>query len=230
MIMTDADNPWWNQDIQKLKTEGNRLSKKLKKIQNQIYIKGSTEKLTQNYNEMKQMLRKSRNGKVREIRKAKRRYISSKKKQIGTITHFDIEKRFGSIFTKDKTVISFDQSDIYVLDQFEQEILKYIKPGATVRFHIVNDKRYPMQNKLKAINISLNVIFLLPDNISQKKDIQWCIEHGWFEVSQGYWSGPWYHQQKVYSNVPKNYICFHCKKKGDHWIMHCPFKVETQMT
>eukprot|EP01084_Bolivina_argentea_P178387 308358_1 len=162
---------------------------------------------------------------------------NSQKEQSGTIKWFDPSKRYGFILTNDKKDIFFHQSDVYVLEEFEEKMLKYLKPNANVHFIITKDKK---KNKLKAIHIHLNVTFLRPDGGSEIKGIEWCIDHGWLEICQNYWSGEWYqgqkhcynipctnnssNKQKVYSTVPTNYTCFNCKKKGLHWIMQCPLK------
>ena len=38
------------------------------------------------------------------------------------------------------------------------------------------------------------VEFLRPDGGSEGKDVQWCLDHNFFEVEEGVWSGDWYYE------------------------------------
>eukprot|EP01083_Nonionella_stella_P200518 734208_1 len=36
-------------------------------------------------------------------------------------------------------------------------------------------------------------------------------------------------EKGIYPSVPINYVCFECKARGQHWIMHCPVKVHANI-
>jgi len=46
-----------------------------------------------------------------------------------------------------------------------------------------------------------DITFLRPDLSEEGKSVQWCLDHDFFQVEEGYWSGDWYYKTHPEENI-----------------------------
>jgi len=84
-----------------------------------------------------------------------------------------------------------------------------------------------------------DITFLRPDLSEEGKSVQWCLDHDFFQVEEGYWSGDWYYKTHPEENIlhQERLKCTHkIRKKIEnrrsrmHEKRNCPIrKAEKEM-